>query len=200
MTPTEAATLLNSHGLHTPWVRHCHQVAAVADYLAKPLLNAGVALDRDLLACQALLHDIGRSKTHGPGHGWAGYILLRSTGNPEVGRGCLTHWLKGRELNDLEGHFASDFIGAVDEALQPSSMLPEDIVLSVADSSVQHDCIVPLADRHEDLFERYGRSPWLEKSAALAASHLDWLGEQLDRPAETLLEPLFGTTFDERNR
>ena len=91
---------VDTHG--ESWPQHCRQVARVASRLATALNENGAELDAGLCERQALLHDIGRSKTHGPLHGWSGFTILRGMGHPAEARGCLAHWTKGRGRKELE--------------------------------------------------------------------------------------------------
>jgi len=176
------------------WVGHCRQVAKVARHLGDALLDAGADFDLELLEVRALLHDIGRSKTHGPLHGWSGFCLLQAAGYAREGRGCLTHWLKGRSLEEVAAnpHWQPSLAGKAFAALDPPSWELADSVLSVADSSVQHTTIVSMTQRHQDLIARYGPSPWLQRAAELAANHAAELEESLGFPIDQLLHPLFG--------
>ncbi len=194
---SQAQALLRQHANpKDAWVGHCHQVAKVARCLGTALLQAGADFDLDLLEVRALLHDIGRSKTHGPLHGWSGFCLLQAAGHAAEGRGCLTHWLKGRSLEEVAAneHWQPSLAHKAFAALDPPQWELADSVLSVADSSVQHTTIVPMAQRHQDLLARYGSSPWLQRAAELAESHAAELEECLGFPLDQLLHPLFGDT------
>jgi len=182
------------------WPLHCRQVAKVADRLGQRLSERGL-LDheqRELLTVQALLHDIGRSRTHGPLHGWTGYTLLRSQGLAAEGRGCLSHWLKGRGVEEIEQSrlWTPAFAHHAWSQLHPPAWTLADSALSVADSSVQHSTIVPMADRHRDLYTRYGDSPWLRRAAELAEQQAEELGAALGCAVDALLQPLYGDCLD----
>lgn len=180
------------------WPHHCRQVAKVARVLGESLLQAGHHLDLDLLITQALLHDVGRAKTHGPLHGWTGFVMLRELGHPESGRGCLTHWLKGRSLDEVRESPAwkPSLAERAFAALDPTGWQLLDSVLSFADSSVQHTTIVPINERHQDLLDRYGDSRWLRRAAELGEQHGAEIAAALGFPVERLLTPLFGDSAD----
>jgi len=182
------------------WKRHCLQVAKVTDRLCDALTAAGGEIDADALHVQALLHDVGRARTHGPFHGWTGFVLLRSEGVAEAGRGCLTHWLKGRDPEEvLEAPpFRPHIIDQAYAALGgPEGWTLGDSVLSVADSSVRHTTIVSVRSRHHDLLERYGDSRWLRRAEELAHRHADEVAAALGFPVEELLKPLYGDRLDD---
>jgi len=185
---------------HEAWPHHCRQVAKVSQVIGTAILakSSAPALDLEHLISQALVHDIGRAKTHGPLHGWTGFVMLRSRGFAATGRGCITHWLKGRPREEVlkSARWSTAVTEAAFEVLdeQPWQLL--DSVLSYADSSVQHTTIVPMAARHQDLLERYGESTWLRRATELAEQHGAEITAALGFPVETLLSPLFGDSAD----
>ncbi|MEN6517841.1 MAG: HDIG domain-containing metalloprotein [Methanospirillum sp.] len=77
---SEYAALLREAGCDEGVVRHCHAVTALALQFA----GGDRLYDRDLLTAGGMLHDIGRSVTHGIGHAQAGAALLRASGWPEA--------------------------------------------------------------------------------------------------------------------
>lgn len=197
LSPAQAEALLAAHEVPgEAWGDHCRQVAKVARRLGEGLMARGLCGTEELalLEVQALLHDIGRSRTHGPLHGWSGFTLLRARGAEVEARGCLSHWLKGRALEEIQVSrlWTRDFARRAWLSLHPPPWTLLDSALSVADSSVQHTTIVPMAERHQDLHERYGRSPWLERAAELAELQAEDLGAALGCPVQGWLEPLFG--------
>jgi len=174
------------------WVEHCHQVAKVAHHIGAALQQTGSEFDLELLEVRSLLHDIGRAKTHGPLHGWSGYCLLKGEGYASAGRGCLTHWLKGRSHAEVAESqlWEPSLADSAFQALGPDWDLA-DSVLSVADSSVQHTKIVPMAVRHADLDARYGKSVWLTRAQELAESQAAEISDALGFPLDDLLAPLY---------
>lgn len=77
---SEYGALLRSAGCDERVIRHCRAVTA----LALELAGADPLYDRALLDAGGMLHDIGRSVTHGIGHAQAGAALLRERGWPEA--------------------------------------------------------------------------------------------------------------------
>lgn len=196
-----ATAFLNLHSLAgESWPLHCRQVAKVARRVSEALQEASAPVDPELAEVQALLHDIGRSRTHGPLHGWTGFVMVRALGFPREARGCLTHWLKGREPGELLGSGRLK-PGFVDRAFAPFATEPwalQDSVMSLADSCVMNTTIVPLALRHEDLLVRYGDSAWLRRAWELAERHAEDVSAALRFPVEELLAPLHGDRLDSR--
>ena len=61
-------------------VRHCLAVERVSLKLARKIRENGHKVDLKLVGLGALLHDIGRAKTHGLMHGVEGAKILRGLG------------------------------------------------------------------------------------------------------------------------
>jgi uncharacterized protein len=64
-------------------VEHCLAVSDYAYELALAIKNNGYDVDVELVRLGGLLHDIGRSKTHGIEHGVVGAEILRDLGFDE---------------------------------------------------------------------------------------------------------------------
>jgi uncharacterized protein len=80
----EALGILREAGCSRGVVSHCERVAEVALRIAGELAGAGFEVDLGLVEAGALLHDLGRSRTHGVGHGVAGGEIARGLGLPEA--------------------------------------------------------------------------------------------------------------------
>ncbi|MDP6941395.1 MAG: HDIG domain-containing protein [Planctomycetota bacterium] len=198
MSPEQARQILDDHSpAGEAWPLHCLQVAKVARLVSDALSMKGTGLDSDDLEVQAILHDIGRAKTHGVMHGWAGFTLLRDLGHESSARACLTHWFKGRTKSELRasGRLKESFIQNLFSALSPPEWTLGDSVISFADSCVKHTTIVSLSERHADLIERYGDSPWMRRANELAIQHGEELSSTLGQPVEDLIAPLLGDTL-----
>ncbi len=200
LTPAEARALLDTHAPENElWPLHCQLVGRIARLVAEAAQNNGEEsgsepVNADTLEVYGLLHDIGRCKSNGPMHGWAGFVLLRSLGHADAGRGCLTHWFKGRNQNEMAvtGKFGDDFLSGVYGNLQPQEWLLTDSILSFADSCVMHNQIVSLKTRHQDLRNRYGASAWMTRTEELANQHADQISARLGFEVHDLVAPLYG--------
>lgn len=64
-------------------IEHCKAVRNVALRIASDISHTGVQVDLDRVAAGAILHDIGRSRTHGMGHADEGGDICRSKGFDE---------------------------------------------------------------------------------------------------------------------
>lgn len=92
---------------------HSKKVAKIALEVACELKKNGFEVDLELVERGALLHDIGRSVTHGLEHGYFGGKIIRKGGEEEkVARVVERHVLGGisKEEVELMGLPAKDFI------------------------------------------------------------------------------------------
>ena len=78
-----ALTLLSEFGCSKRVVAHCKAVSALAVKFAKACENKGLSVDVNLVKVGALLHDIGRSKTHGVDHAIIGMEIAKSLNLPK---------------------------------------------------------------------------------------------------------------------
>ena len=77
-SPAECLNLLRKSGCSDDVIRHCKVVRGIAVRMAKKA-HANVRL----VEAAALLHDIGRSKTHGTRHGVEGAKIAKKLGLPD---------------------------------------------------------------------------------------------------------------------
>ena len=78
-----ALKLLSKSGCSKGVVAHCKAVTALATQIAEVCEKKGLNVDLKLVELGALLHDIGRSKTHGVDHVIRGAEIARSLNLPE---------------------------------------------------------------------------------------------------------------------
>jgi uncharacterized protein (TIGR00295 family) len=77
-TPDQCRMLLKEAGCSDKVICHCEAVREVALSIVKR-----TKADKNLVEAGALLHDIGRSKTHGIDHGFVGARIARKLGLSE---------------------------------------------------------------------------------------------------------------------
>jgi uncharacterized protein len=80
----QALKLLQKHKCRSNVVAHCKAVAKVAVETALACQRKGLQVDVKLVETGALLHDIGRSKTHSVNHVVVGAEIARAEGLPET--------------------------------------------------------------------------------------------------------------------
>lgn len=139
-TRDECLKLMGQHGMPENIVNHSLEVAKVGLFLAAELNRRGQQIDLCLVEAASLLHDITKMTCleTKEDHAERGSQLLRGLGYERVGEVVAEHvWL----------------------SKQGSPMrVSEEEVVNYADKRVQHDQIVSLKERFNDLMERYGKN------------------------------------------
>ncbi len=79
----QALRILSQSGCSPRVIKHCKMVAAMATEIAEKCQKRGLNVDIKLVRIGALLHDIGRSKTHTVHHVIAGAEITKSLGLPK---------------------------------------------------------------------------------------------------------------------
>ena len=133
----ECDELMAKYSMLPNIVAHSQQVMRVSLAITDNLKN-GVSINRDLVMAAALLHDITKTrslKTREP-HDQSGGDLLRELGFASIGEIVKQHVI----LLDFD----------------PKGRLEEREIINYADKRVMHDRIVSLAERVQDLIQRYG--------------------------------------------
>lgn len=82
-SPREALKILKDAGCSSDVIKHCRAVARLAAQIARKCVENGVKVDVRLVYVGALLHDVGRSKTHSVHHAIVGAEIARSLGLSE---------------------------------------------------------------------------------------------------------------------
>ncbi|MHA1241665.1 MAG: HDIG domain-containing metalloprotein [Promethearchaeota archaeon] len=128
--------------------RHSLKVCEKALELAEKITKYNINIE--LVEIGALLHDIGRAKTHGFKHAIIGGKLLRERGFPkELARICETHILGGLDKED-----------AKQEGLPEIEYLPitlEEKIICLADKHIAGTKEVSIEQRFEKWFSKYGK-------------------------------------------
>ena len=78
----EAIGLLRKAGCQQNVIEHCMAVSSLAVEIAQACKRNGAKVDVQLVEIGAILHDIGRSVTHGVEHGVVGARILQHYGVP----------------------------------------------------------------------------------------------------------------------
>ena len=143
MKPEEALALLKKYGASGSVLEH---VKVVRDYAMEMAENADC--DRELVEAGALLHDIGRTETHGIDHAVVGAKILRKEGVDErIVRIVERHIGAGITREDAE------YLG-----LPPADYLPETIeekIVCHADNLIGKKDRVTIREAIETARERW---------------------------------------------
>ena len=135
--------------------RHSEKVAEKAIEIAKKIKK--VKVDIVLIEVGAILHDIGRTKTHDFKHAQIGGKILRQRGFPEkLARICETHILGGLDKEDAKE------LGLLEKDFLPSTI--EEKVICLADKYMAGTREVTIEERFRRWFQKYGRTSLLLKS------------------------------------
>ena len=82
-TRKEALVFLKEHDCSAKVINHCTAVAGLALKTAIVIQGRGIPVDSHLVEIGALLHDIGRSKTHNIDHAIIGARIAKQAALPE---------------------------------------------------------------------------------------------------------------------
>jgi len=80
----ECLKILREAGCGYNVIRHCITVSSLAVRIARLFVKRGFNINVRLVEVGSLLHDIGRSRTHGIRHGIIGGEIVRELGLPEA--------------------------------------------------------------------------------------------------------------------
>jgi len=150
--------------------RHSEKVADKALEIADKITKANV--DKNLIEIGALLHDIGRTKTHGFKHALIGGKLLRERGfSINLARICETHILGGLDKEDAKR------VGLPEKDYLPKTL--EEKIICLADKHMAGTREVTIKERFNRWFHKYGKSRILLKSKKRI--------EQIQREIESLM-------------
>lgn len=84
MTQEQLISLLQQAGCSEDIITHSKKVLKIALKIADRIEKKGIPLDKDIITTGALLHDIGRSRTHGIHHALEGAHIARTLGFPDT--------------------------------------------------------------------------------------------------------------------
>lgn len=135
--------------------KHSIKVAEIALEIANRINK--VEVNKNLIEIGALLHDIGRSKTHSFKHALIGGKILKQRGLPEsLVKICERHILGGLDKEDaLE-------VGLPERDFLPQSL--EEKIICLADKHTAGGRKVSINQRFEKWFSKYGKTKILIKS------------------------------------
>jgi uncharacterized protein len=146
-TREQAIQLLYRNGCSANVVNHCLTVAKLALETAETLKNKGIAVDVELVEIGALLHDIGRSRTHGVDHAVEGARIAESAGLPNA----IISIIKRHVGGGITADEAEALGWPTDDSYVPATL--EEKLVSFADKLVEGSKRVSVEVEVEQLFK-----------------------------------------------
>jgi putative nucleotidyltransferase with HDIG domain len=179
---SHALEILRKYSKGEVWANHCIAVGKVAAAFA-PIFAEKCNSDSEFLQAAALLHDIGRYKTHDPVlHGVEGYWLLNNLGFPSEAFVCASHIFYG--LNKTE----AALYGLPEEDFFPRSF--EERLIPLVDFLVEFDRATTLDDRFTSLRSRNNGNDFflakLDYAQCKAGSFMSELNQEFDISMEAV--------------
>lgn len=156
-SPEEAIKLLKDVGCSDEVIKHCETVASLAIKIANRCLNKGVKVDVQLVHIGALLHDIGRSKTHSVHHAVIGAEIARSLRLPSKVIAIIERHVGGGISSEEAAKLGWPKKDYIPETL-------EEKIVSCADKMVEGSNIVPIEETIKRFREELGENhPAIER-------------------------------------
>ena len=150
----QAIELLRKNNCPPKVINHCEEVAKLALEIASKLEKKGIKVDLKLVEAGALLHDIGRSKSHAVDHGVVGAKIAELEGLPEE----VVRIIKRHVGGGITAQEAEKF-GWPKDVYEPVTL--EEKIVSYADKLIDNSKRVPidleierLQVEHRDAAER----------------------------------------------
>jgi uncharacterized protein len=142
----QAIQFLYESGCSARVMRHCEAVAKLAVETAETLRKKGLDVDVALVEIGALLHDVGRSKTHTVHHAIVGAEIAKSAKMPEP----VVSILKRHVGGGITADEAKKLEWPADDVYIPFTL--EEKIVSYADKLIASGKRVPVERTIEQLF------------------------------------------------
>lgn len=140
----QALKILQENNCPPQVISHCIAVTDLALELASKLQKKGIKINTQLIEAGALLHDLGRSKTHTVDHVVVGAQKAESMGLPEpVIRMIKRHVGAGITAEE------AGWLGWPKDVYEPQTL--EEKIVSYADKLIDHSKRIPIETEIERL-------------------------------------------------
>jgi len=148
-SPEEAINILRESGCSTDVIRHCKAVAKLAVQIANKCAQNGVNVNVQLTHIGALLHDIGRSKTHDVHHAVVGSEIAKSLNLPTPIISIIERHIGG----GITAEEASE-LGWPSKSYTPKTL--EEKIVAYADKLIEGSRVVSIEETIRKLREELG--------------------------------------------
>ncbi len=138
---------------------------ALVARMARELAEGWDGIDADFVEACAWVHDIGRAVDHAR-HPLEGFRLMIKLGHPAYAPICISHFTKGRPRESFPADDA--YADALWRSCDLTTLTPEERIIALADFMAVGDTRGTIEQRHADLTARYGASPFIDESLAIA--------------------------------
>lgn len=152
-------------------IKHCKAVAKLAVETAETCKRNGLKVNLKLVEIGALLHDIGRSKTHGVYHAVIGARILKAAGLPKpvisivkrhVGGGITTS--EAEELGWQKDVYApltieEKIVSYADKLIKKSKRVPIEVALAELAKEERYDAVERILKLHKEIAGLTGDCP-----------------------------------------
>jgi uncharacterized protein (TIGR00295 family) len=164
--------ILREKNCPPPVINHCIAVADYALETARRLQGKGFKIDLALIEAGALLHDIGRSRTHSVDHSLVGAQIIQKLGLPK----SLVNIIK-RHVGAGITSDEAERLGWPKDNYIPQTL--EEKVVCYADKRIGNDGVVPIETEIERL-QKDGFGAAAERVRRLHVEITSLLGETCD--------------------
>jgi uncharacterized protein len=166
----KALKMMEEAGCSQMVIDHCISVTKVAMRLADMFRRQGFDVDLNLVEVGAIMHDIGRSRTHTVEHGAIGGQMAREMGLPEA----LTRIIE-RHVGAGISTEEAERIGLPKKSYVPETL--EEKIVAYADKLLEGDRLVDIEVTIEQLGKELGSEhPALDRMRALHREMISLVG------------------------
>jgi uncharacterized protein len=167
-TRQQALQFLHQSGCTKNVVKHCEAVADLAVQIAEACKKNGVQVDLELVEIGALLHDIGRAKTHSVHHAIIGAEIAESLDLPEslisiikrhVGGGITAReaeklgWPKDIYIPQT---IEEKIVSYADKLIEGSKTVPIEKTIEKFSNKLPHSTIARIVRLHKEMLTLMG--------------------------------------------
>ncbi|KXA92577.1 hypothetical protein AKJ65_01175 [candidate division MSBL1 archaeon SCGC-AAA259E19] len=143
-----ALRILSEEGCSPEVIRHSFAVSKKSAEIARKISENGHDVDLELVKVGAILHDVGRSRTHDISHGVEGSRILRERGLGELARFAERHLGAGITVEEAEK------LSIPTKDYLPESL--EEKVVAYADNLLRGEEVISFQEALEELQEELG--------------------------------------------